>query len=258
MVTGIVPHVGGPIIPPCMPTVLICGLPAARITDKATCVGPPDVIVKGSPTVLIGGLMAARIGDLTAHGGVIVLGCPTVIIGEAGMAFGPGPISPALAAALFDVVASQSDIAFRFPVDGCYARAHLMIQRMQQMGATPGKAWTFASPGDPLWVSTPNHPDGVVSWGYHVAPTVPVQQPDGSVRDMVIDPSMFDRPVPVEEWRNAQHDTPTVVQTAPGEPPIPARGGSGYWPAPDPAEGTDAHARETMEEYSRWEGTRGP
>ena len=81
MVTGVVPHVGGPILPPCCPTVLIGFLPAARITDMALCVGPPDVIVKGSATVLIGGLPAARIGDMTAHGGVIVMGCPTVIIG---------------------------------------------------------------------------------------------------------------------------------------------------------------------------------
>jgi uncharacterized Zn-binding protein involved in type VI secretion len=84
MVTGVVPHVGGPILPPCAPTVLIGGLPAARVTDMATCVGPPDVIVKGSPTVLIGNLMAARMGDLTAHGGVIVVGLPTVMIGEVG------------------------------------------------------------------------------------------------------------------------------------------------------------------------------
>lgn len=81
MVTGIVPHVGGPILPPCCPTVLIGGLPAARVTDMATSVGPPDVIVKGSATVLIGKMPAARIGDNTAHGGVIILGFPTVIIG---------------------------------------------------------------------------------------------------------------------------------------------------------------------------------
>lgn len=81
MVTGLVPHVGGPILPPGCPTVMIGFLPAARVTDMATCVGPPDVIVKGSMTVMIGGLPAARIGDLTAHGGVIVMGCPTVIIG---------------------------------------------------------------------------------------------------------------------------------------------------------------------------------
>jgi hypothetical protein len=65
--------------------VLIGNLPAARVTDMATCVGPPDVIAKGSPTVLIGNLMAARMGDLTAHGGVIVMGFPTVMIGEVGM-----------------------------------------------------------------------------------------------------------------------------------------------------------------------------
>ncbi len=81
MVTGVVPHVGGPILPPCCVTCLIGFLPAARVTDMATCVGPPDVIAKGSMTVLIGFLPAARIGDLTVHGGVIVMGEPTVIIG---------------------------------------------------------------------------------------------------------------------------------------------------------------------------------
>jgi uncharacterized Zn-binding protein involved in type VI secretion len=84
MVTGIVPHVGGPILPPGFPTVLIGMLPAARVSDMLTCVGPPDVIAMGSPTVLIGNLMAARMGDPTAHGGVIVLGEMTVMIGEVG------------------------------------------------------------------------------------------------------------------------------------------------------------------------------
>ena len=81
MVTGIVPHIGGPILPPCATTVLIGFLPAARITDLALCVGPPDMIVMGSTTVLIEFLPAARMGDSTVHGGVIVLGCFTVIIG---------------------------------------------------------------------------------------------------------------------------------------------------------------------------------
>ena len=80
MVTGIVPHVGGPIVAPGAPTVLIGGLPAARVSDMVTCVGPPDTIAMGSPKVLIGGLPAARMGDTTAHGGSIVLGCFTVII----------------------------------------------------------------------------------------------------------------------------------------------------------------------------------
>ena len=81
MVTGVVPHVGGPLLPPGCPTVLIGKLPAARMTDMAVCVGPPDVIVKGSATVLIGKMPAARMGDMTAHGGTIVLGCFTVLIG---------------------------------------------------------------------------------------------------------------------------------------------------------------------------------
>jgi uncharacterized Zn-binding protein involved in type VI secretion len=81
MVTGLVPHVGGPILPPCCPTVMIGFLPAARVGDMALCVGPPDVIALGSFTVMIGFMPAARMGDLTAHGGVIVMGCPTVMIG---------------------------------------------------------------------------------------------------------------------------------------------------------------------------------
>ena len=81
MVTGVVPHVGGPISGPCMQTVLIGSLPAAVVGDLLVCVGPPDTIVKGSATVLIGGRPAARQGDLTAHGGVIVMGLPTVQIG---------------------------------------------------------------------------------------------------------------------------------------------------------------------------------
>lgn len=76
-----IPHVGGPIMGPGMPTVLIGGQPAAVVGDLCTCVGPPDVIVKGSATVLIGGKPAARMGDTTAHGGSIVVGCPTVLIG---------------------------------------------------------------------------------------------------------------------------------------------------------------------------------
>lgn len=81
MVTGVVPHVGGPIVGPGAPTVLIGGLPAARMGDLVTCVGPPDTILAGAPTVLIGGQPAASMGGSTAHGGVITLGCPTVLIG---------------------------------------------------------------------------------------------------------------------------------------------------------------------------------
>ena len=80
MVTGTVPHVGGPILPPGEPTVLIGGLPAAVMGDSCVCSGPPDSIVAGSGTVMIGGKPAARMGDSTAHGGSIVSGEPTVNI----------------------------------------------------------------------------------------------------------------------------------------------------------------------------------
>jgi uncharacterized Zn-binding protein involved in type VI secretion len=80
MFNGPVPHVGGPILPPGAPTVLIGKMPAARVGDMCTCVGPPDPIIVGSTKVLIKGQPAARMGDQTAHGGVIVLGYPTVMI----------------------------------------------------------------------------------------------------------------------------------------------------------------------------------
>lgn len=81
MVTGVVPHVGGPIVGPGSPTVMIEKLPAAVVGDSCVCVGPPDTIAKGSATVMIGGKPAARLGDSTAHGGSVVLGAVTVMIG---------------------------------------------------------------------------------------------------------------------------------------------------------------------------------
>jgi uncharacterized Zn-binding protein involved in type VI secretion len=81
MVDVLVPHVGGPITGPGAATVLIGGMPAARVGDMAVCVGPPDTVIVGAFTVLIGGQPAARMGDSTAHGGTIILGMPTVLIG---------------------------------------------------------------------------------------------------------------------------------------------------------------------------------
>jgi uncharacterized Zn-binding protein involved in type VI secretion len=81
MVTGVVPHVGGPVTGPGEPTVLIGKLPASVVGDSCVCVGPPDTVAKGSATVMIGGMPAARLGDSTGHGGSIVLGCFTVMIG---------------------------------------------------------------------------------------------------------------------------------------------------------------------------------
>ena len=81
MITVLVPHVGGPILAPGAITTLIGGLPAARVGDMLVCVGPPDVIALGSFTVLIGSMPAARMGDMTAHGGAIILGWCTVLVG---------------------------------------------------------------------------------------------------------------------------------------------------------------------------------
>ena len=84
-----IPHVGGPVLKG-EPKVLIGFMPAARVGDTCVCVGPPDTIAKGSMTVKIGYMNAARIGDQTVHGGQITVGCPTVIIGDAGAGGGGG------------------------------------------------------------------------------------------------------------------------------------------------------------------------
>lgn len=89
-----IPHVGGPITGPGAPTVLIGGMPAAVMGDMCVCTGPPDTIVLGSAGVLIGGKPAARMGDQCAHGGTIVAGCPTVLIGEAGGGGGAVTVTP--------------------------------------------------------------------------------------------------------------------------------------------------------------------
>jgi len=82
MTTAMVPHVGGPILPaPGPPTVFIGGLPAACVGDPLVCAGVPDVIATGYITVFIGGREVARMLDITAHGGAIMMGCPTVLIG---------------------------------------------------------------------------------------------------------------------------------------------------------------------------------
>jgi hypothetical protein len=127
-----------------MPTVLIQGLPAARATDILICVGPPDVIMKGSAGVFIGKLPAARMLDSCAHGGMILLGCFTVLIGETGGGGGGGGggagggTSP-MAQVLADVAAGKSktividgDLAFK--ADALVALANIL--------ATPsGQEW---------------------------------------------------------------------------------------------------------------------
>jgi uncharacterized Zn-binding protein involved in type VI secretion len=108
MVTGQIPHVGGPILPACAVTVLTCAMPQARVGDKLFCIGPPDTIVKGSATVMVNRMPAARLGDLTAHGGVIVIGAPTVIIGDAGSRGGGGAAPGLTSSGAYSAPAAQA------------------------------------------------------------------------------------------------------------------------------------------------------
>ena len=114
-----IPHVGGPILPPGCPTVLIGMMPAARVGDMATCVGPPDSIAIGSPTVQIGGMMAARLGDMTAHGGTISVGFPTVDIGVVGMGK-PVTVDPSPPATAFKAAAETgAPLVCKGPCEAC-------------------------------------------------------------------------------------------------------------------------------------------
>jgi hypothetical protein len=159
-------------------------------------------------------------------------------------------------------MASQKDIAFHFPADGCYARAHLMIRRMQKQGFKPYKVWSFAN-GDSLYVKTKWHPKGEVTWRYHVAPLLRVRTKDGKQAWYVIDPSLFPEPVTIARWRNIQKHpksryTPYITVTRLGQAPKDAKGnlvaGTGYWPGADPREGLDAHAVKMMRLYKPYEG----
>src|SRR5947209_8030543 len=118
------------------------------------------------------------------------------------------------AAAIFTVFAAAGELALRFPADGCYARTHVMVQRLLKEGLVPCKLWAFAaSATDLLWIETPEHSDKRVQWAYHVAPVLMVRMPDGNAREFVFDPVLFNRPVAVEDWRSALHDTPNLVRT---------------------------------------------
>ncbi|MFM6932582.1 MAG: PAAR domain-containing protein [Novosphingobium sp.] len=120
MVTGLVPHVGGPILPTCAVTVITCSMAQARVGDMLTCVGPPDTIVKGSASVMVNNMPAARIGDMTAHGGVIVLGAPTVIIGDAGGGGGGGAAPVMTSAGSYLAPAAQAKALINAAKEGLY------------------------------------------------------------------------------------------------------------------------------------------
>jgi len=136
MVSGLVPHVGGPILPPGCPTVYINGLPAARVSDMAFCAGGPDVIAMGSFTVLIAGMPAARMGDMTAHGGSIVLGSPNVMIGDAGGGAG-SPAGATMSAA------RASGVAFTSTRCAAEAVREATDRTVPQAGTTEGETFSW-------------------------------------------------------------------------------------------------------------------
>jgi hypothetical protein len=106
----------------------------------------------------------------------------------------------------------RPDIPFNYPVDCCYTRAREMANEMSACGVPVQKVWNYAGPGEALRVPTTNVPpnpdgsEGAVTWVYHVAPVVPVRQPDGSIQNMVIDPSMESGPVSIDKWKADQND----------------------------------------------------
>ena len=183
---------------------------------------------------------------------------------------GVSVVSWAKASQVFAQMKGQRQIAFRYPIDGCYARAHLMGKLMIGMGLQPGKAWAFddkamddkkAPPR--LYASTANHPKGGVWWKYHVAPVLGVRDKNGSVRIVVIDPSLFDEPVSLARWQKRMvhpqvRFAPRLDVTAWDQPPARGNGGrfpgKGYWPGEDPAD-ADAAARVLMARLKPLEGT---
>ncbi len=164
-------------------------------------------------------------------------------------------VTLAEATRVFRWLAGMSDISFGYVDDGCYARAHLMIRRMQARGLRPAKVWSFAN-GEPLHVRRTN--GGYVTWRYHVAPILRVRLSNGKEMWAVMDPSLFPGPVPISSWAQAQRKpggrhAPYVTLTRFGDSPVDAHGcrrpGTGYFPAPDPPGGLDRHAVETMRRY---------
>jgi hypothetical protein len=161
----------------------------------------------------------------------------------------PLPLSLEQAIAVFDQLADMEDIAFGYADDGCHARAHLMCRKMQEMGLTPQKAWAFEGT-DRLTVGINGRK---LRWYFHVAPTLSVQMPDGMVRDMVIDPSLFDGPVSLKEWGDIMKAHPEKLQIVPfGAPPNGYEGdyapGGGHISIQTSSD-TDEKAAKTMKTY---------
>ncbi len=203
----------------------------------------------------IGAAVGAAIGNPVAGAAIGAMAGAAAAAAAAAGAGTKTSVTPQQAQEIFKNMASQPDIAFNYALDGCYARAYLMNDRIQQQyGVTPSRVWAFGN----LSVSTPG-PYGQVNWGYHVASVIPVSQPDGSTQMMVIDPSIESGPVPVNQWAATMHTSAANTQiTAPGTPPTnPATGqpypGTGFWPGADPTRfgGPAGYANEVMKRYKQ-------
>ncbi|MFO0927386.1 MAG: protein-glutamine glutaminase family protein [Gemmataceae bacterium] len=168
-------------------------------------------------------------------------------------------ISLAKANEVFKWLAGQTDLAFRYPTDGCYARAHLMCERLQKQGFKPRKIWSVAN-GEELYARTKYTAKGYVTWAYHVAPMVRVRLDGEKQKWYVLDPSLFDGPVTLRQWmlgqmRRSEGHRPYLTLTAPGEAPqwldgaasqAAATGRAGIRPR-------RAHALATMKKYKQRE-----
>ena len=165
------------------------------------------------------------------------------------------PLTLQKAEELHKLMAGQPDIVFDYVRDGCYARAQLMIRKMESLGIRAGKVWAFPpSPGEQLQVATPHAPGGKVKWTYHVAPVVHVRNGKQDV-EMVIDPSLFHHPVTIAEWARSMKTpagrAPVLSRTAYGEPPLLPdgnRAAGSYTPASNPPN-PDISALQTMLRY---------
>lgn len=160
---------------------------------------------------------------------------------------------------IFQDMADESDIAFKFTPNGCFSRAYLMMQRInQRYHLMPDKVWIFGElnpmviygkdlSGNPYYVN----------WRWHVAPVLNVRMADGSTKQMVIDPSLTSHPITIDQWKNKMNDSRARIEiTHPGQPPHRSDGssyqGSGYWIGPDPTN-MDEEAKDRMLRYKFYE-----
>lgn len=147
---------------------------------------------------------------------------------------------------IFDEIAAMGNVAFGFPDEGCFSRAHIMVRQMYEMDLTPKKAWAFEPDGGELLVKLTN--GKAITWWAHVAAALPVEMPDGKIVDLVYDPSMFDGPVTLQQWGKAMGAPAYNIEFAEaGRAP---RGHNGdYTPWNRTSRKTDDLANDDMMEY---------